>query len=36
MPNASILKARFEADGRILLSPFDTSHIPETLGLVDE
>lgn len=36
MPNASILKARFEANGRILLSPFDTSHIPETLGLVDE
>ncbi|WP_420641254.1 histidine phosphatase family protein [Candidatus Leptofilum sp.] len=36
MPNASILKTRFEADGRILLSPFDTNHIPEKLGLVDE
>ncbi|GJM41401.1 MAG: phosphoglycerate kinase [Ardenticatenaceae bacterium] len=36
MPNASILKTRFEADGRILFSPFDTSHIPEKLGLVDE
>lgn len=36
MPNASILKTRFEPDGRILFSPFDTSHIPEELGLVDE
>lgn len=36
MPNGSILKTRFEADGRILFSPFDTAHIPEKLGLVDE
>ena len=36
MPNGSILKTRFEADGRILFSPFDTAHLPEKLGLVDE
>ena len=36
MPNASILKMRWEGNGRILFSPFDTSHIPETLGMVDE
>lgn len=36
MPNASILKARFEVDSRTFFSPFDTSHIPEKLGLVDE
>ena len=36
MPNGSILKTRFEPDGRILFSPFDTAHIPEKLGLVDE
>ena len=36
MPNASILKVRFEENGRFLFSPFDTSHIPESLGLVDE
>ena len=36
MPNGSILKTRFEANGRILFSPFDTAHIPEKLGLVDE
>lgn len=36
MPNGSILKTRFERDGRILFSPFDTAHLPEKLGLVDE
>ncbi len=36
MPNASILQTRFEANGRILFSPFDTTHIPERLGVVDE
>ena len=36
MPNGSILKTQFEADGRILFSPFDVAHIPEKLGLVDE
>lgn len=36
MPNASILKTQFGADGRILFSPFDTAHLPEKLGLVDE
>lgn len=36
MPNASIFKTQFEENGRILLSPFDTTHIPEKLGLVDE
>lgn len=36
MPNGSILKMRFEPDGRIFFSPFDTAHIPEKLGLVDE
>ncbi|MFZ1396952.1 MAG: histidine phosphatase family protein [Candidatus Promineifilaceae bacterium] len=36
MPNGSILKMHFEGNGRTLFSPFDTSHIPETLGLVDE
>lgn len=36
MPNGSILKTRFESDGRILFSPFDTTHLPEKLGMVDE
>ncbi len=36
MPNGSILKTRFERDGRILFSPFDTAHLPEKLGVVDE
>lgn len=36
MPNGSIMKMRFEADGRLFFSPFDTNHIPESLGLVDE
>ncbi len=36
MPNGSIMKMRFEADGRLFFSPFDTAHIPESLGLVDE
>ena len=36
MPNGSILKVRFEPDGRLFFSPFDTAHIPEKLGLVDE
>ena len=36
MPNGSILKTRFEGNGRILFSPFDTTHLPEKLGLVDE
>lgn len=36
MPNGSIMKMRYEADGRIFFSPFDTAHIPESLGLVDE
>lgn len=36
MPNASILKTWFEGNGRIRFSPFDTTHIPEKLGLVDE
>jgi hypothetical protein len=36
MPNGSILKMRFEGNGRVLFSPFDISHLPETLGLVDE
>ncbi|WP_420628850.1 histidine phosphatase family protein [Candidatus Leptofilum sp.] len=36
MPNGSILKVRLEADGRLSFSPFDTDHIPEKLGLVDE
>jgi broad specificity phosphatase PhoE len=36
MPNGSILQTQFEADGRIRFSPFDISHLPEKLGLVDE
>ncbi len=36
MPNASILKMQIEGNGRIQFSPFDTTHIPEKLGLVDE
>ncbi len=36
MPNASILKTRFEENGRILFSQFDTAHLPEKLGIVDE
>ena len=36
MPNGSILKTQFGADGRIHFTPFDTAHIPEKLGLVDE
>lgn len=36
MPNGSILKVRFEPDGRLFFSPFDTAHLPERLGLVDE
>ena len=36
MPNGSILKTRFEPDGRLFFSPFDTAHLPEELGLVDE
>lgn len=36
MPNASILKTCFAPDGRLFFSPFDTNHIPEKLGLVDE
>lgn len=36
MPNGSILQIRFEDDGRILFSPFATTHLPEKLGLVDE
>lgn len=36
MPNSSILQTRFEPNGRILFSPFDTTHLPEKLGLVDE
>ena len=36
MPNGSILKTRFEPDGRLFFAPFDTAHLPEALGLVDE
>jgi broad specificity phosphatase PhoE len=36
MSNASILKTRFEGNGRILFSQFDTAHIPPKLDLVDE
>ena len=36
MPNGSILKTCFEANGRILFSPFHTAHLPENLGLADE
>ena len=36
LPNGAIMKMRYEADGRISFSPFDTAHIPESLGLVDE
>jgi 2,3-bisphosphoglycerate-dependent phosphoglycerate mutase len=36
MPNTSILKTCFTVDGRILFAPFDTTHISEKPGVVDE
>jgi broad specificity phosphatase PhoE len=36
MPNGSILQTQYEVDGRIRFSPFDTTHLPEKLGIIDE